>query len=191
MVRRLKRWVDLIQSHADRWWYAPAIALLAALDSFLVIIPTDGLLVGASMLAPRRWIYTALIVTLGSSTGALVLAALLEYHGLPLLLYLSPGLDETAAWNWSVKLMEDWGEVTLFLISLSPIMQQPAVALAALAGMPLVQVFLFVFFGRLLKYGFLSWLATHAPNMLNRVWGLDKELEEVGVVPPKEDKKKP
>lgn len=179
--RRIKRWIKFLQAHANAWWYAPAIALLAALDAFVVVIPTDGLLVAASMLAPRRWIYTTLIVTLGSSLGALALAAVLEKHGLPFLLHLSPGLEQTSAWVWSDQIMDRWGNVTLFLIALSPIMQQPAVALAALAGMPLWDIFLLVFAGRLIKYAFISWISTHAPGMLGKLWGMKDEIEEVGV----------
>lgn len=180
-MKRLKRWIDVVQAHAQAWWYTPAVSLLAALDAFVIVIPTDGLLVGASMAAPRRWVYAALLVTLGSTIGAVVLAAILQIHGLPFLQYLSPGVDQTEAWRWSVTLMADWGGLALFLIALSPIMQQPAVALAALAGMPLLNIFALVFAGRLIKYAFLSWIATHAPGMLTKLWGMQHELEDAGI----------
>jgi membrane protein YqaA with SNARE-associated domain len=181
MPKRLRSLLDFLQKHANAWWYAPAIALLAAADAFVIVVPTDGLLVSASMLAPRRWVYHALIVTVGSALGAWALAAILETHGLPFLLHLNPGLEETRAWVWSDRIMDNWGGYALFLISLSPIMQQPAVALAALAGMPLSKIFLLVFAGRVLKYGFLAWISTHAPGLLKRLWGLEKELKEAGV----------
>jgi membrane protein YqaA with SNARE-associated domain len=181
MGKRLQTLIATVQSHASSWWYTPALALLAAADAFVIIIPTDGLLVGASMAKPKRWAYAAVVVTLGSTIGALVLAAVLQRHGLPVLQYLNPGIEQTEAWAWSVKMMADWGRWALFFVAVSPIMQQPAVALAALAGMPLLEVFYLVFSGRLLKYGFLSWLATHAPGMLSKLWGIQNELKEAGV----------
>lgn len=182
----LKRWFTVLQKYADRWWYAPAIGLLAAADLFLVVIPTDGLLISAVMLAPRRWIYTALMVTTGSTLGTLLLGHLLQVHGLPLLLHISPGIEQSSIWVWTNGLMDQWGTWAVFLVALSPLMQHPAVALAALAGMSLSTMAVMVFSGRVIKYLLLAYLATHAPGVLGRLWGLQYELEEVGL---KEDHK--
>ncbi len=157
------------------------IALLAGLDAFILIVPTDGLLVGAAMLAPRRWIATTIIVSLGSSLGYLLFAYLLEKHGLPFLLHWSPGLDQASIWMWSNSFFDKWGALALFLVAVGPVPQQPAVALAALAAMPLWEIFSLVLLGRLLKYGFLCWIGTHAPNLLTKLWGMKKELQEVGI----------
>jgi membrane protein YqaA with SNARE-associated domain len=183
MSKVVQRWIHWLQQYANRWWYAPVIGLLAALDSFIVVVPTDGLLVSASMLAPRRWFSTALILTFGSTLGAWALAAVLETHGLPFLLQLVPGVNETRAWAWTDHMIDQWGGIGLFLVALSPIMQHPAVALAALADMPLTKIFLIVFAGRLLKYLFLSWVSSHTPALLGRLWGLRAELKEVGIPP--------
>lgn len=181
MQQRLKGWFTVLQKYADRWWYAPAIGLLAGADLFLVVIPTDGLLISAVMLAPRRWIYTAFMVTIGSTLGTLLLGHLLQVHGLPLLLNISPGIEQSSMWIWTNNLMDSWGTWAVFLIALSPLMQHPAVALAAMAGMTLTTLGLMVFSGRIIKYLFLAYLATHAPGMLGKLWGLQHELEEVGL----------
>lgn len=187
MPRRLQRLLKFLKAHARSWWYTPLIALLAAADAFVVVIPTDGLLVSACMLNPRRWIYTVFLVTLGSTMGAWTLAWLLEIHGLPLLLQIVPGIEQSSAWIWSDKMMDQWGSIALFLVALSPFAQHPAVALAALSGMPLWDIFLLVFAGRILKYGLWGWISTHAPKLLKKVWGLQGDLKEAGV----EDLKEP
>jgi membrane protein YqaA with SNARE-associated domain len=181
MPKRIQNWIAVLQRHAQSWWYPPAVALLAALDSILIVIPTDGLLVSATMLAPKRWIYVAFIVTLGSALGALFLGAALELHGLPLLLQWFPGISETQSWKITDQLMDRWGTLALFLVALSPFMQHPAVILAALAGMPLLELFGVVFVGRLIKYFFLAWISTHAPGMLNKLWGIQGELKDAGI----------
>jgi membrane protein YqaA with SNARE-associated domain len=181
MQKRLKRWFGVLQKYADRWWYAPLIGLLAAADLFLVVIPTDGLLISAVMLSPRRWIYFAFMVSFGSALGCLLLAHLLQVHGMPLLQHIVPGIEQNSTWAWTQQLMVQWGTWAVFLIALSPLMQHPAIALAALAGMPLLKIAGLAFGGRILKYLLLAYLATHAPGMLGNLWGLQHELDEVGL----------
>jgi membrane protein YqaA with SNARE-associated domain len=70
----------LLQRFVDRTWYPPFIGFLAALDNIVIVIviviPNDGILISSSMLTPKRWFVLALSVAVGSSIGALVLAAL-------------------------------------------------------------------------------------------------------------------
>lgn len=186
MSKLVRSWIRRLQKYARRWWYAPVVSLLAGLDAFVIVVPTDGLLVSAVMLAPRRWIYTAIVVTLGSTLGAVGLAALLEEHGLPLLLSIKPGLDQGALWIWTDQMMDRWGAWALFGVALSPIMQHPAVALAAMAGMPIWEIFGCVFLGRAIKYLVLAYISTHAPRLLGRLWGIQHDLKEVGMKPPAE-----
>lgn len=189
MSKTVRRWIHVLEKYANRWWYAPVISVLAALDSFVVIVPTDGLLVSAAMLAPRRWFYTALLVSLGSSIGAWALAGVLEVHGLPWLLSMQPGIEQSRVWIYTDRLMDAWGTWAVFIVSLTPVMQQPAIALAAVAGKPLPEIFAAAFAGRLIKYAALAYISTHAPSVLGKLWGFRAELEEAGVVPPHDEKK--
>lgn len=181
---RMKALIRRLQKHARRWWYAPLVAFLAFIDHFMIIIPTDGLLVSAVLLNPKRWVSTTLIVTLGSSLGALALAALIEWHGLPLLLQISPGIDQTQAWSWTDRFMDEYGMLAVFAVALSPFMQHPAVALASLANVPLAKIFGVVFLGRIIKYSIVCWVASHMPHLLKRLWGMRDEIEEVADVMP-------
>lgn len=146
------------------------MALLAFIDLFILVIPTDALLVGAVILHPKQWLYIALLVALGSALGSAVFAEVIHHHGLPFLLHLKPGIDQTSVWLWSKNLMEKWGDWALFGISLSPIIQHPAVAMGTLAGMATSRIFLVIFAARTLKYSLFAWLASHAPRVLGRIW---------------------
>ncbi|MGE0634700.1 MAG: VTT domain-containing protein, partial [Pseudobdellovibrionaceae bacterium] len=148
-INILIRW---LQKYTNRWWYAPLIALLALIDHFVIIIPTDGLLVSSVMLNPKRWIANSLIVTLGSSIGALMLAALIQFYGMDFLLMILPSIQQSTIWSWTEHFMDDYGLIVVFCIALSPIMQHPAIALAALAGSSLQSIFVVVFLGRIIKY---------------------------------------
>lgn len=181
---RMQRLIRRLQRYGRRWWYSPLIAILAFIDHFAIVIPTDGLLVSAVLLNPRRWISTCLIVTAGSSLGALTLAALIEWHGLPLLLKITPGIDQTSVWAWTDWFMDEYGLLAVFGVALSPFMQHPAVALAALAEVPLLKILGVVFLGRIIKYGVVCWVASHTPHLLRRFWGMRDEIQEVAQTTP-------
>jgi membrane protein YqaA with SNARE-associated domain len=131
------------------------------------------------MLRPRRWIYFAALVSLGSALGVYILSAVLRTQGWPFLLHLTPNLPETHTWKWTVELMDHWGDWTVFLIALSPLPQHPAIALAAFAGIALWKISALVLAGRAIKYFLWAWLATHAPGLLRRFIPFEQEVEEL------------
>jgi membrane protein YqaA with SNARE-associated domain len=189
MMKRLKSWIDVLQSHVNNWWYAPALALVAFLDLFVLVIPTDALLISGTMLAPRRWIFFASVVALGSSAGAWLLAAILQVHGLPFLLHYAPNVMQSHAWSWSIQLMDAWGLWAVLFISVGPIIQHPIVALAAITGMSLYKIFFLVLTGRLIKYLFIAWVSTHAPGLLSKIWVVNREIKAIDLNPEKIDSK--
>lgn len=178
---RIKTYTGILQRFADRFWYPPLIALLAALDNLVLIIPSDGILISSSMLTPRRWLLFAASVTIGSTFGALLLAAFVEAQGLPWVLGLYPGLDETTTWIRTAEFFDQYGLLLVFGVALTPLVQQPAVILAGLANTPLFKLAIAIFAGRFIKFALLAYLGSHAPGMLARFWGLETELKDVGV----------
>jgi hypothetical protein len=47
--------------------------------------------------------------------------------------------------------------------------------------MSIPMIFGLVFAGRALKYLFIAWLASHAPHILKKLWGVRRELHTSGV----------
>ncbi|HRK02199.1 MAG TPA: hypothetical protein PLH57_05995 [Oligoflexia bacterium] len=181
-MKKLRPYILRFQGYADRFWYPPLVGVLSLLDNFVLIIPNDGILISSSMMIPKRWLALALSVALGSTFGALILAALVEYQGLPWILNLYPGIGETKVWAWSFKVFDAYGLFIVFVIALTPLMQQPAVILASLANTPLPKLAAAIFAGRFLKYLFLAYLGSHAPEFLGKLWGLKGELRDTGVL---------
>ncbi len=176
---KIKRSVQVLQRYVNRIWYGPLIGLLAALDNLIVVIPNDGILISSTMLVPKRWISFAFCVAVGSTVGALVLGGLIEVYGLNLVHQYFPGIDQTQSWTWTVQFFERYGLFLVFLVGVTPFVQQPAVILAALANTPLYQLGLAVFFGRLIKFLIMAYVASHAPRLLGRLWGVQRELKDV------------
>jgi membrane protein YqaA with SNARE-associated domain len=170
-----------LQTFADRYWYPPFIGLLAALDNLILIIPNDGILISSSMLTPKRWFVLALCVAVGSTIGAVGLAALIELQGLPWLVSLYPGIDQTTTWRITDEFFHSYGLIVVFVVAVTPVLQQPAVVFASLAGISLFEIGAVIFVGRFIKFLVMAYVGSHAPKLLNRMWGLKGELEDVGM----------
>lgn len=179
--QKITGYVEFLQRYADRWWYPPLLGLLAALDNFIIVIPNDGLLISSSMLMPRRWFFLALFVGIGSTIGAASLAAAVEYQGLPWVLEFFPGLSTSDTWRWSTEFFDKYGLYVVFVVAITPLMQQPAVILAAMANTSLWQLAAVIFIGRFLKFLAMAYLGSHAPRLLKKMWGLKGELRDAGV----------
>lgn len=178
---RIRTSVAWLQRFVDRLWYPPLVALLAAVDNFLIFVPTDGILISSSMLKPKRWLILAFGVAFGSTLGAIALAALVEYQGLPWILEFFPNIAQSKTWIWTEKFFQDFGLYLVFAIAMTPLVQQPAVILASLAHTPLAKLAAVIFAGRLFKYLVMAYVSSHAPGLLKKMWGLKGEMADVGV----------
>lgn len=179
--QKISATIKFLQRYTDRFWYPPLIGFLAALDNIIIVIPNDGILISSSMLIPKRWFVLALSVAIGSTLGAIGLAALVEYQGLPWILEIYPGINETKSWIWNVQFFEKYGLLLVFAVAVTPFIQQPAIILASLADTPFLELAVVVFSGRFIKFMIMAYIGSHAPRLLSKMWGLRGELQEVGV----------
>lgn len=173
--------VKLLQYYIDRVWYLPFLSLLAILDTFLVVIPTDGITISSSMLKPPKWFYFALFMAIGSAIGGLMLIYFIDIYGIQFVEKLFPNIQESATWIRSQKFFDSYGLWLVFIISATPLSQQPALILAALAGTPLMQIFIVNFIGRCIKFCLIAYVSSHAPHLIKKLWGVKDELKEVGI----------
>lgn len=173
--------VKFLQQYVNRWWYLPVIGVLAALDNLIVLVPTDGILISSSMMNPRRWFFYAMAIAVGSTLGAVILSYLVEIHGLPWILDMYPGIDQTRTWAMTDQFFSEYGLYLVFAVAATPLMQQPTVILASLAGESITEIGLVVLAGRTLKFLLIAYLGSHAPRVLGRLWGIRGELEDAGV----------
>lgn len=177
-IQKATRW---LQQFVNRIWYPPLLGLLAAFDNFVVVVPTDGLLVSSCMLTPRRWFSLGLLTSLGSTLGAALLASLVRNQGAPWVELNYPELIQSEMWELTHRFFIEYGLYLVFAVAASPLMQQPTVILATLAGSNLVHIISLVLLGRTLKFLFMAYVASHTPRLLKKLWGIRGELEDVGV----------
>lgn len=178
---KIQAYVLRLEQFADRVWYPPLIAILAILDNLIVIIPTDGILVASSMLIPKRWMVYATSISIGSTIGAVILCMLVEYQGAPWVLEMFPNVDQTQVWKLTESFFDEYGLIVVFVVSLTPLMQQPVLIISALSHTPLSHLALAIFVGRFIKFMIMAYLGSHSPRLVKKIWGMKDELKDAGV----------
>lgn len=173
----MKKVFHHLKLYVERPWFGPLLGLLAALDYFLIIIPTDGLLITSAMMAPKRWIRLSFWLALGSVAGAIAFAVFVQLYGNPFLEWAFPAIHENHFWKLSDQWMDHYGVWAVFFIGALPLVIHPVIAIAALAAIPIREIAFALFVARALKYGTYSWLASHAPHYLLRLKNLKKEVK--------------
>lgn len=186
-LQQLLRW---LQHFSDRPWYPLLVGVLAGLDNWILVVPTDGLVISGTLLSPRRWIQFAVVTAILSSLGALSFAYFITLKGYPFVEAQWPTLLQSQIWILTEDFFHRYGVVVVLLVAMSPLVQQPAVIIAALAKTPYLELGLALLIGRLLKYFFICFLAAKAPQALSKLWGLRKELETVPHPPLPDEQKR-
>lgn len=195
---RISKLIRSIQGGIDRFSFFFILIILAVVDTFILVIPVDGVLISSSYLRPRRWLRFSFAVALGATIGAILLGFLVQFMGLSGLFRIFPEFESAGSWDWMVAFLSASGLSFVFLFAISPLPLQPAVIAAVLMGIQPERMIFVIFAGRLLKSLLIGFVASHAPYWINRLWGLGHEMTSVGLKiaasssheEPKEEKKK-
>ena len=179
--RLLKKNARRLRRYANRFWFPPLLLVLALLDVLVIIIPTEGILISSSMLIKRRWMPFALSVAIGSTIGALLLVNLVDHYGLHKVLELYPEIDQAKIWKWTLNIFNQFGLLIVFLVGMTPLSQQPILAIAALSDISFFPLALAILISRIIKFCTYAYVATHAPRLLKKMWGVQNELQDVEI----------
>lgn len=179
--KKIEALIQYLQHFTDRKWYPPMLGFLALIDYFIIVIPTDGILISSTMLKPKRWVYLAFCVAIGSTIGALLLFYLTQALGLTWILDIYPNINKGQIWILMENFFDQYGLLLVFVIAATPLIQQPVVILAALTQTPLLPFLISILIGRLIKSLIISFIGSHTPHLLSKLWGIKNELNEVGI----------
>lgn len=177
----VKRLNEVLQSYINRKWYTLLLGFLAFIDYFILIIPMDGILISSIMLHPKRWLSLAIGTAIGSTLGSLLFYLLIKHYGLSWILNVFPNLTSGSFWDWTLQFFDNYGIFLVFVIAATPLAQQPVVALAAISHTPFLQILIAVSLGRLIKCLIISYISSHSPHLISKLWGVQEELDEVGI----------
>lgn len=161
--------IQRLTRFSDRPWFPIVLGFLALIDFFILVLPADWILVSSVILNPKHWPPIAIAMTIGSTVAALVLAGLIDWHGMEVVTYLFPDLTQVPLWLWLESVFQDYGLALILGISATPLMIQPVIVIACLAEVPIKELIAIVFVGRLIKCGALAYMASHAPKYVSAV----------------------
>ena len=131
-------------------------------------VPFGGVLAVAVLLAATRWRAIVLWSSLGSSIGALVIYLMFHHLGWSQFIAAYPEISKSNAWRDATHWIEQYGSFALFAISALPLPQTPALIFAGIYRMPVPEVWLAVFLGKLIKYGIYGRIVYEFPERYAR-----------------------
>jgi membrane protein YqaA with SNARE-associated domain len=150
-------------------WYPALIALLAMLDAFIVVVPTDLFLVSAVFVKPKRWLSIALMIAAGSVLGCLALAFVIDYDQ-EIIHRAFPSIFQAENWAYAEGLIEKYGFYAVLFGAVGPLPLQPFVVVGALSTkLPFAHLVLGVILGRCGKFILFAWFASRSPELLEKL----------------------
>lgn len=138
-----------------------AAALVATLS---MSVPFATPLVAAVLLARRQWGAIAVCASLGAALGAAMLYLVFHHLGWARLFAAYPDVVRSAAWIDASRWLSAYGVVALLVIAAAPLPLTPALMFAGISRLPLVEVVLALWIGKLAKYLVYAWLASRFPQ---------------------------
>ena len=122
-----------------------------------------GPLVLAVLMAPRRWISTAVWSSLGAALGAGLLYLGFHHLGWARLLEAYPDVVRSSAWSDASRWLTNYGVTVLLIIAATPLPLTPALMFAGISRLPVVEVLAALWVGKLVKYTAYAWLTSAFP----------------------------
>ncbi len=178
-MKRLKPWIEKIEKYVDRWWYGPLLGFCAFMDHYVIVFPILGMMASSIFLLPKKWLKLTLWSAMGSWIGLWLLAWICQIMGLSFIQTHFPSMLQSEQWSWMQEFFSVHGLWLLFVVGLSPLPQQAAVLIVALAGAPILQIAAVLFVAKTAKFVFVGYLASHAPQKLGRLKQVKNELREL------------
>jgi membrane protein YqaA with SNARE-associated domain len=171
--------------------YPIMVGIIALAITVSMTIPFASILIGAVLLRRDQWKEIVVVASLGSATGGVFLYLIFHYLGWNQIIDAYPDLTESRAWTDATAWVSDYGTWALLGFAAMPVPQTPALIFTAMSRLPVSEVFLALFLGKLLKYGVYGWLAVECPSWIERVrpmvrcrfpWRMDGQRQRVAAV---------
>ncbi|WP_295754562.1 hypothetical protein [Undibacterium sp.] len=152
-VHALMRGLAPLAGHPAFPLLGGAMALAATATMSVPLVPVVCALVA---LHPPRWRAIVFWSVLGSAIGAVLLTFAFAELSLPWLDGKMPELMNSTHWKHLAGWVAQHGWWVLAGIAASPVSQTPALVLAAMLGMPLLDVFIAIALGKSAKYSLVA-----------------------------------
>jgi membrane protein YqaA with SNARE-associated domain len=163
--------ISIILKRAERTSFIPLVGLVAFLSTLSMSVPVEWLVVAAALAAPRRWGATASIAALGSAIASLGLYLAFHHFGWNILAERYPELAGSRAWLQATDWLSRYGLLALFgLMAVPlPIPKLPMLAVAGIYRLPILDVFVAIVAGKMIKYLAYAYISVRFPKILHAI----------------------
>jgi membrane protein YqaA with SNARE-associated domain len=182
-MKKLIACIEYLETFVGRWWYGLFLFFCAALDHYVLVFPILGMLASSIFLAPKKWLSLSIWSALGSWAGILCLGWLTQQYGISFIQNHFTEMFQTSMWAWAQDFFQHHGLWLLLVVGLAPLPLQPAVIIVALAGTSFPSMAAILIFAKLVKFGIIGYLSSHAPQKLLRWKEVRGELQDFHVKP--------
>jgi membrane protein YqaA with SNARE-associated domain len=148
---------------ADSRAFPIVVAGTAMVSTLSMSVPFASLLIAAVLMAPKRWRAIAISSSVGAALGGGLLYLAFHHLGWELLFTRYPDVLRSVAWSDATRWLGAYGVLALFVIGATPLPLTPALMLSGITRLPVVEVMLALWLGKLVKYLAYAWLASRFP----------------------------
>lgn len=148
--------------------YRPLVGVMAFGATLSMAIPFASILAFAVLLRRDRWLLIALLSSLGSAVGGLLLYLVFHHLGWNNFIALYPEVARSQSWVEATRWLSRYGISALLFISALPLPQTPALMFAGISRLPVGEVLLALLAGKLAKYSAYAWAVATFPERFAR-----------------------
>lgn len=157
--------VRTLVRRADTRAFPMVVGAVAVAATLSMSVPFASLLVAAVLMAPRRWVAIALWSSLGAALGGSILYLAFHHLGWSRLFAAYPDVVRSVAWQDATRWLSTYGVASLLVMAALPLPLTPALMFAAISRLPVAEVVLALWVGKLAKYLVYAGLASAFPNL--------------------------
>ena len=160
---KLQVWLE----RANRGHHLLGLAALLSFGGTLTAAyPVTAVIVTAVLLAPRRWLILSLGCALGSALSGALIVGVAHHLGYNEIHHWFPEMTGGELWTQASGWISNYGVWAIFGVGASPLPQMPLLIFFGIVDDRILEAFLALLGGKVLKYSLVAWVTQHFPERL-------------------------
>lgn len=170
MGKRLQSLESKLQGWLERANRGHHLLVLTALLSFCGTLtatyPVTAVIVTSVLLVPRHWLRLSLASATGSALAGAIIVGVSHLLGYNEIHTLFPNMISEQTWSEASHWIADYGVWAIFGVGASPLPQMPLLIFFGIVDDRILEAFLALLGGKILKYSAVAWVTQHFPEKL-------------------------
>ena len=160
--------IRTLTKRADHTVFPVIVAAVAFVATLSMTVPFAPLLAVAVLMVPNRWKSITVLSSLSAALGAGLLYLAFHHLGWAGLITSYPDVVRSRAWSDATRWLANYGVIALLVIAATPLPLTPVLMIASISRLPVMEVLLALWLGKLVKYTAYAWLVSAFPSQVLR-----------------------